>query len=148
MNNLKLLREEKGISQNVLIEELEKAPYNLKISRRTLQYWESNKRDIKTDKAEKLAEYFGVPVGYLLGYSDETQKYFETLELDEILKKETEEVFIDFVTFLKNNDIRLTNYKIIILFNFMISIDENRGDNFVLNLSSGFDGEYSFIDED
>lgn len=70
LNNLKLLREEKGISQNVLIEELEKAPYNLKISRRTLQYWESSQRDIKTDKAEKLAKYFSVTVPYLLGYEN------------------------------------------------------------------------------
>lgn len=117
LNNLKLLREGKGISQNVLIEELEKAPYNLKISRRTLQYWESNKRDIKTDKAEKLADYFGVPVSYLLGYSDdffnkETSKINNSLnkgiELvdgtsmnkeefrDTVLTTEDDEALIDF----------------------------------------------------
>lgn len=71
MNNLKILREEAGLSQNKLIEEIAKPPYNLKISRRTLQYWESGERDIKTDKAQALADYFGVPVAYLLGYSEQ-----------------------------------------------------------------------------
>lgn len=71
MNNLKILREEAGLSQNKLIEEIAKPPYNLKISRRTLQYWESGERDIKTDKAQALADHFGVPVAYLLGYSEQ-----------------------------------------------------------------------------
>ena len=71
MNNLKILREEAGLSQNKLIEEIAKPPYNLKISRRTLQYWESGERDIKTDKAQALADYFGVPVAYLLEYSEQ-----------------------------------------------------------------------------
>ena len=70
MNNIKILREELGHSQSKLIEEIAKPPYNLKISRRTLQYWESGERDIKLDKAEKLADYFGVSVLYLLGFSD------------------------------------------------------------------------------
>ena len=70
MNNIKILREELGHSQSKLIEEIAKPPYNLKISRRTLQYWESGERDIKLDKAEKLADYFGISVLYLLGYSD------------------------------------------------------------------------------
>lgn len=70
MNNIKLLREELGHSQSKLIEEIAEPPYNLKISRRTLQYWESGERDIKLDKAEKLADYFGVSVLYLLGFSD------------------------------------------------------------------------------
>lgn len=66
-----MLREEVGLSQNKLIEEIAKPPYNLKISRRTLQYWESGERDIKTDKAQILAEYFGVSVAELLGYVKE-----------------------------------------------------------------------------
>ena len=70
MNNIKLLREEKGHSQSKLIEEIAKQPYNLKISRRTLQYWESGERDIKLDKAQILADYFKVSVPYLLGISD------------------------------------------------------------------------------
>ena len=70
MNNIKLLREEVGHSQSKLIEEIAKPPYNLKISRRTLQYWESGERDIKLDKAQILADYFGVQLPYLLGWSD------------------------------------------------------------------------------
>ena len=70
MNNIKILREELGHSQSKLIEEIAKPPYNLKISRRTLQYWESGERDIKLDKAQILADYFGVQLPYLLGWSD------------------------------------------------------------------------------
>ena len=70
MNNIKLLREELGHSQSKLIKEIAKPPYNLKISRRTLQYWESGERDIKLDKAQILADYFGVQLPYLLGWSD------------------------------------------------------------------------------
>ncbi len=148
MNRLKELRKQKGDTLENLSKNL-KEKFDLSLSTGQLSNYENENRTPRDTKIwDCIAEYFGVSVGYLLGYSDEIQKYFEIIELDEILKKATEEIFIDFITFLKDNDIRLTNYKIIILFNFMISIDENRGDNFVLDLSSGLDGEYSLIDED
>ncbi|WP_392367320.1 helix-turn-helix domain-containing protein, partial [Streptococcus suis] len=37
---------------------------------RTLQSWENGESQIKPDKAQALAEHFGVSVGYLLGYED------------------------------------------------------------------------------
>ena len=63
MNRLKELRKEKKLTQKELAEETD-IPY------RTLQRWENGETDIKSEKAEKLADYFGVSVGYLLGYDD------------------------------------------------------------------------------
>ena len=42
--------------------------------------WENNKHSIKSDKAQQLADFFEVPVGYLLGYSDSP-----IFELDEFI---------------------------------------------------------------
>lgn len=66
MNRLKELRKEKKLTQKELAEETD-IPY------RTLQRWENGETDIKSDKAEKLANYFGVSASYLLGYSDYSQ---------------------------------------------------------------------------
>lgn len=61
MNRLKILRKEKSLSQQALAKEIG-------VSYRTLQNWENGVNTIKPDKAQKLADYFGVSVGYLLGY--------------------------------------------------------------------------------
>ena len=61
MNRLKELRQEKKLSQKELAE-------NIGVHYRTLQNWENGESQIKPDKAQQLAEYFGVSVGYLLGY--------------------------------------------------------------------------------
>ncbi|HEL2401275.1 helix-turn-helix transcriptional regulator [Streptococcus suis] len=71
-NRLRELRQENKLTQDELALELNK---NLKkgekrVSKMTISNWENNKHAIKPDKAQKLAEYFGVPVGYLLGYSE------------------------------------------------------------------------------
>lgn len=61
MNRLKELRKEKGLSQQALANELG-------VHYRTLQNWENGESNIKPEKAELLADYFGVSVPYLLGY--------------------------------------------------------------------------------
>lgn len=61
MNRLKILRKEKGLSQQALAKEIG-------VSYRTLQNWENGVNTIKPDKAKVLADYFGVSVGQLLGY--------------------------------------------------------------------------------
>ena len=63
MNRLKELRKSKKLTQIELADKI-KIPY------RTIQRWENGKTQIKPDKAQKLADFFEVPVGYLLGYSD------------------------------------------------------------------------------
>lgn len=62
MNRLKELRKEKKETQKAMSK-------NFGVPIRTLQKWENEEVQIKSDKAQMLADYFGVPVGYLLGYN-------------------------------------------------------------------------------
>ena len=73
MNRLKELRKSKKLTQIELADKI-KIPY------RTIQRWENGKTQIKPDKAQKLADFFEVPVGYLLGYSDSP-----VFELDQLV---------------------------------------------------------------
>ena len=63
MNRLKELRKEKKLTHKELAEETD-IPY------RTLQRWENGESQIKPEKAEKLANFFGVSIAHLLGYED------------------------------------------------------------------------------
>lgn len=61
MNNIKLLRKQKKLTQQELSEAVS-------IPKRTIQRLENNESQIKPYKAQLLADYFGVGVSYLLGY--------------------------------------------------------------------------------
>lgn len=63
MNRLKELRKQKGLTQQGLADEIS-------VSKITVLRWENEERQIKPEKAQQLANFFGVSVGYLLGYSD------------------------------------------------------------------------------
>ena len=67
MNRLKELRKEKGLTQ----QELSKA---IAAPARSIQRWEKGESQIKTNRANELADYFGVSVGYLLGYEPESEQ--------------------------------------------------------------------------
>ncbi|MBF0778328.1 helix-turn-helix transcriptional regulator [Streptococcus cuniculi] len=93
MNRLKELRKEKGLTQQGLAD-------IVGVTKRTIIAWENGERDIKSDKAQTLADYFGVSVGKLLGYetfSDDV--FYEVLSLRgasdyEILRQKIEhEIF-------------------------------------------------------
>ena len=80
MNRLKELRKEKGLTQVELAN-------IVNISKITVLRWENEERQIKPDKAQQLADYFGVSVGYLLGFSNDIEKHpFEWDEISEISK--------------------------------------------------------------
>lgn len=61
MNMLKELRKEKGDTQEVVAKAMG-------VTRRGYQKWENEESQIKPEKAQQLAYYFGVSVGYILGY--------------------------------------------------------------------------------
>ncbi len=63
MNRLKELRQEKGDTQEVVAKAMG-------VTRRGYQKWENGESQIKPEKAQQLADYFKVSVGYLLGYED------------------------------------------------------------------------------
>ncbi|HEM3703808.1 TPA: helix-turn-helix domain-containing protein [Streptococcus suis] len=70
MNRLKELRQEKKLSQKELAKKIG-------VHYRTLQNWENGESQIKPDKAQALADYFGVEVGYLLGYNEGHRRMYE-----------------------------------------------------------------------
>lgn len=80
MNRLKELRKEKGLTQQGLADEIG-------ITKRTYIYWEQGERQIKPDKAEKLADFFGVSVGYLLGYDNDFEKQIRIDTLNDLINK-------------------------------------------------------------
>lgn len=63
MTRLRELQRAKKLTQQELADIAE-------VSKRTIQNWEDGTSNIKPEKAKKLADYFGVSVGYLLGYDD------------------------------------------------------------------------------
>lgn len=60
MNKKEGIGKYKGLSQQALAQQIG-------VHYRTLQNWENGKTHIKPEKAEQLADFFGVSVGYLLG---------------------------------------------------------------------------------
>lgn len=84
MNRLKELRKEKKLTQEELAKEIG-------VSKITILRWENGERQIKPEKAQQLADYFGVSVGYLLGYEEaktlenilkDAEEYLEMTEDD------------------------------------------------------------------
>jgi len=63
MIRLKELRKQKGLTQDELAREIG-------VSKITVLRWENEERQIKPEKAQQLADYFGVTEGYLLGYTN------------------------------------------------------------------------------
>lgn len=87
MNRLKELRKEKKLSQKEIAKEMS-------ISEKTLSRWENGESQIKPEKAKQLADYFGVSVGYLLGYDVKLSGLQEQLlSSSQELVKSTKEVY-------------------------------------------------------
>ena len=63
MNRIKFLREKSGIEQKQLA-------YDLKVSQPTVSDWENGRKNPSSSSAAKLADYFCVPMDYLLGRSE------------------------------------------------------------------------------
>ena len=63
MNRLKELRKEKALTQEELANKIG-------TTKLTISNWENEKHAIWSEKAKLLADFFGVDVGYLLGYNE------------------------------------------------------------------------------
>ncbi|MFS9338373.1 helix-turn-helix transcriptional regulator [Streptococcus mitis] len=77
MNRLKELRKQKGLTQQGLADEIS-------VSKITVLRWENEERQIKPEKAQQLADFFGVSVGYLLGYSEYRDSQEASFHLNKI----------------------------------------------------------------
>ncbi|WNU95028.1 helix-turn-helix domain-containing protein [Streptococcus sp. DTU_2020_1000888_1_SI_GRL_NUU_041A] len=93
MNRIKEIRQKEGLSQQALAKKIG-------VSYRTIQNWENGVNQIKLDKAQQLANFFRVGVGYLLGYNDEEKEKQITKAKKAIIKE-----IQDLSDYAKNNDI-------------------------------------------
>lgn len=105
MNRLRKLREEKGDTQD----QVAKA---VGVSKRSYIYWEQGKRQIKPDKAQALADHFGVSVGYLLGFNSEEVSAEEIKLHNQITEQLEKEVCVHFLDFLAHSNIFLSDKQI------------------------------------
>ena len=138
MNRLKELRQEKKLSQKELAE-------NIAVHYRTLQNWENGESQIKPEKAQQLADYFGVSVGYLLGYSDVPDKYrddellidngeggFTSLSMSrhrELMEEYNERIKNEFISFLRLHDFVLSDNEIQAILEHITRLNVNSGGN-------------------
>ena len=156
MNRLKELRKQKGLTQQGLADEIS-------VSKITVLRWENEERQIKPEKAQQLADYFGVSVGYLLGYSNDPKIYDDeiVMEPEEGLivvhsrerydKEYQERMFKDFVTFFRDNIIFISDDEILSLYSMVQAANLNnstpRGRQFTDLIFSDNDESKQIIDD-
>lgn len=80
MTRLRELQRAKKLTQQELADIAE-------VSKRTIQNWEGGTSNIKPEKAKKLADFFGVSVGYLLGYDNDFEKQIRVDTLNNLIYK-------------------------------------------------------------
>ena len=156
MNRLKELRQEKKLSQKEIAE-------TLGFSLRSFQRMENGESQIKPEKAQQLADYFGVSVGYLLGYIDDSEIYDDevvvepekgmilTYSLERSNKKLQEKMFKDFITFFRDNTIFVSDEEILSLYSMVQAANLNnstpRGIQFTNLIFSDNDEAKQIIDD-
>lgn len=116
MNRLKELRQSKKKTQQEIAD-------IVGVTKRTYIYWEQGERQIKPEKARVLADYFGVTVGYLLGFSFEPSDY-DIESHNKIIEQIKKEQYVLFLDFIKQVDLCLSDKQINSLFNNLIATDE------------------------
>lgn len=99
MNRLKELRKEKKLTQEELASEIG-------VSKITILRRENGERQIKSDKAQALADYFEVNLAYLLGFTDSPADNLRDLLFHEIKAlKEYRVLRCGFENFISENDV-------------------------------------------
>ncbi|HEU3061898.1 TPA: helix-turn-helix transcriptional regulator, partial [Streptococcus pneumoniae] len=89
MNRLKELRKRDKITQVAFAKDNG-------IPLRTLQSWENGENQIKPEKAQQLADIFGVSVGYLLGFNIDDVTEDEINFHNNVMERMNKEAFIRF----------------------------------------------------
>ena len=124
---------------------------------------ENGESQIKPEKAQQLADFFGVSVGYLLGYIDDSEIYDDEVVIESekgmILaysmersnKKLQEKMFKDFITFFRDNTIFISDNEILALYAMVQAADLNnttpRGIQFTNLIFSDNDEAKQIIDD-
>lgn len=156
MNRLKELRQSKKKTQQEIAD-------IVGVTKRTYIYWEQGERQIKLEKAQQLADFFGVSVGYLLGYIDDSEIYDDEVvkepekgmilaySLERFNKKLQEKMFKDFITFFRDNSIFISDNEILSLYSMVQAANLNnatpRGRQFTDLIFSDNDESKQIIDD-
>lgn len=147
MNRIKELREKEGISQ-------EKLAKKLGVNLRTLQRWESGETAIRSKNATKIANHFKVPTSYLMTSEKEWEKFQElnsTLptvkEFDELVYSKQEKRFKRFVQFVSDEQMKIKDRNLVLIFNLLITSDETFGLNQIYPFPLDENDEYHFTNQ-
>ena len=148
MNRLKELRKEKKKSQKEIAN-------FLKINEKTISRWENGESQITLKNAAQLADYFGVPLSYLLNQEEEWEKLQElhqklptVKEFDEVLFKKQENRFKRFVQFVSDEDMKVKDRNLVLIFNLLVSSDETFGVNQIYPFPLDEKDEYHFTNQE
>ncbi|CGF48662.1 MULTISPECIES: helix-turn-helix transcriptional regulator [Streptococcus] len=148
MNRLKELRKEKKKSQKEIAN-------FLKINEKTISRWENGESQITLKNAIQLADYFGVSLAYLLNQEEEWEKLQElhqklpTLEeFDKLLFKKQENRFKRFVQFVSDEEMKIKDRNLVLIFNLLVSSDETFGVNQIYPFLLDEKDEYHFTNQE
>lgn len=148
MNRLKELRKEKKKSQKEIAN-------FLKINEKTISRWENGESQITLKNAAQLADYFGVPLAYLLNQEEEWEKLQElhrklptVKEFDELHFKKQENRFKRFVQFVSDEEMKIKDRNLVLIFNLLVSSDETFGVNQIYPFPLDEKDEYHFTNQE
>ena len=121
MNRLKELRKRDKITQVAFAKDNG-------IPLRTLQSWENGESQIKPEKAQQLADIFGVSVGYLLGFNIDDVTEDEINFHNNVMERINKEAFVRFLDFITLSDIVLSDKQIEMIFYQLQDLSELNSD--------------------
>ena len=121
MNRLKELRKRDKITQVAFAKDNG-------IPLRTLQSWENGESQIKPEKAQQLADIFGVSVGYLLGFNIDDVTEDEINFHNNVMERMNKEAFVRFLDFITLSDIVLSDKQIEMIFYQLQDLSELNSD--------------------
>ena len=109
MSRLKELRQERKLTQQELAKQIG-------VSKLTILNWEKGEHQIKSEKAQQLADIFGVSVGYLLGFNNDDVTEYEIDFHNNVMEKMNKEAFVRFLDYISLSDIVLSDKQIEMIF--------------------------------
>lgn len=109
MSRLKELRQAKKLTQQELAKQIG-------VSKLTILNWEKGEHQIKSEKAQQLADIFGVSVGYLLGFNNDDVTEYEIDFHNNVMERMNKEAFVRFLDYISLSDIVLSDKQIEMIF--------------------------------
>lgn len=108
------------------------------VSKITILRWENGERQIKPDKAQALANHFGVSVAFLFGFADNPKQYDDeevVTQQDGTVwayseKRDKDRDFQTFVNCLKELQVVISDKEVKSIFNLIQSMNLNNEGNF------------------